>query len=135
MKSSVKLRPTPWDAVVAAAIAAAAILLGVVLWGRAAAAPSGDLTAVISQNGQVLYEIDLSAMEEDHREITVTGSYTAVIALEHRRVCIQSSNCPTQDCVHTGWISKAGQCIVCLPNHLVVELVGGGDGGVDAVIG
>ena len=35
-------------------------------------------------------------------------------------------DCPTQDCVHTGWISYTGQTIVCLPNGVEVRLTGGG---------
>ena len=42
---------------------------------------------------------------------------------------VSSSDCPTQDCVHTGTITRAGQSIVCLPEQVVVQLTGGGGGG------
>lgn len=90
---------------------------------------------MISQDGKVIQTVDLATMKEDHTEITVGGAYTNVIELERDRVRMESSDCPTQDCVHTGWISKPGQSIVCLPNRLVVELVGGGSPDVDVVIG
>ena len=45
--------------------------------------------------------------------------------LELGRVCIGESACPSQDCVHTGWISRAGEQIICLPNRLVISLTGG----------
>jgi Uncharacterized protein conserved in bacteria len=140
MKSSVKLRPTPWDLIVFAAVAAAAVALGCFFWQQAAAS-GDDLTAVISQNGTVLETVRLSTIAEGERqEFTVSGDYTAVVALERDRVCIESSTCPSQDCVHTGWISRPGQSVVCLPNRLVVELTGSSSGGaassaVDVVIG
>ena len=45
------------------------------------------------------------------------------------------SDCPTQDCVHTGAVHDAGRSIVCLPARLTVRLTGGESGGVDAVVG
>lgn len=47
------------------------------------------------------------------------------------------SDCPTQDCVHMGEITRGGQSIVCLPARIVVQLEGGAaaDDGVDLVIG
>lgn len=133
MKPSIKLKPTPWDALVVLVILAAALASGLYFWGQSRSA-GGDLTAVISQDGKVIQTVDLSAMQEGHTEITVGGAYTNVIELERDRVCMESSDCPTQDCVHTGWITRAGQSIVCLPNHLVVELKGSSPD-VDVVIG
>ena len=40
----------------------------------------------------------------------------------------RDSDCPGQDCVHSGAVSRAGQSIVCLPARIVVELVGAADG-------
>jgi len=53
--------------------------------------------------------------------------------------CIRvvESDCPTQDCVHTGEIYRAGQSIVCLPARIIIALEGGsasGDG-PDIIIG
>lgn len=47
------------------------------------------------------------------------------------------ADCPTQDCVRTGLITRGGQSIVCLPAEIIVQLEGGGaeDGAVDAVLG
>lgn len=136
MKPSVKLQPNPWDLLVVLAVAACAAALGVFLYFRAQAASAGALTAVITQNGAVVDTVVLADIAQgESREIDVDGDYSAVVELEPTRVRIASATCPTQDCVHTGWISQAGQSIVCLPNHLVVQLTGGGESGVDAVIG
>lgn len=46
------------------------------------------------------------------------------------------SGCPTQDCVHTGAISRAGQSIVCLPAQVVVHLEGAsGTDAPDVIVG
>ena len=38
--------------------------------------------------------------------------------------------CPDQVCVHSGFINKAGQSIVCVPNRITLRLItGGGEGG------
>ena len=49
-------------------------------------------------------------------------------------VRVVSSDCPTQDCVHTGQISRAGQSIVCLPAHIVITLAGA-DADYDLITG
>lgn len=139
MKSSVKLRPCLWDGIVAAAVAALAVLLAVVL-AQQAGASSGTLTCTVTLNGKVLKSVALSTIAEGKQEtFTARGRETAVIQLEHGRVRVKSSTCATQDCVHTGWISKPGQSIVCLPNRLVITLSGsaspGGGSGVDVVLG
>ena len=50
------------------------------------------------------------------------GDYT--LEINHGHVCIQRAPCANQDCVHTGWISRPGQSIVCLPGRFIVELGG-----------
>ena len=50
-------------------------------------------------------------------------------------LCVLESDCPNQDCVHSGVITRAGQSIVCLPARIVIELHGGSGDGVDAVLG
>ena len=50
---------------------------------------------------------------------------------------VSSSDCPTQDCVRTGTISRGGQSIVCLPARIIIQLTGGAadSNDVDIVIG
>ena len=51
-------------------------------------------------------------------------------------MAVTSSDCPTQDCVHTGRISRAGQSIVCLPAQVAVQLVGAATpDGPDVIVG
>ena len=43
------------------------------------------------------------------------------------------ADCPDQLCVHQRAISKQKQTIVCLPNRVVVEVIGGEDAGLDSI--
>ncbi len=69
------------------------------------------------------------------------NGYTLTVAAERDgdtvRLHVASADCPTQDCVHTGAISRSGQSIICLPARIVITLTGGAadSSGVDVVIG
>lgn len=53
---------------------------------------------------------------------------TNVLVIEDGKAYMREANCPGyQDCVETGKISRVGETIVCLPNKVVVEIVGEGD--------
>ena len=134
MKSSPKLRPAPWDALVVLAVLALAGACLVFPWRGGE--ESGPLTAVISVDGAETERLVLP--EQDRTERTVEGGgYTLRVVLTETEVWVEASDCPTQDCVHTGRISRSGQSIVCLPARVIVRLEGGAaePGIVDAVIG
>ena len=95
---------------------------------------SGALTVVIDISGQEVRRVPLS----DFTEATVTShGYTLHIAAEGGAVSVTDRDCPTQDCVRTGTISRSGQSIVCLPARIIIQLTGGAadSSGVDIVIG
>ena len=48
---------------------------------------------------------------------------TTIVDVRQGRVRVLSSPCPEHICMNTGWISKTGQIIVCMPNRIVVRLV------------
>jgi hypothetical protein len=47
------------------------------------------------------------------------------VAISRGRVRVAESDCPKGVCRHTGWQSRPGRVIVCLPNRVVVRIVGG----------
>lgn len=70
--------------------------------------------------------------------LAVDGVYylnngTNVLVIKDGYAYMREATCPGfQDCVESGRISKVGQTIVCLPNQVMVEIVGDGEGdGVD----
>ncbi|MBM6977734.1 NusG domain II-containing protein [Intestinimonas butyriciproducens] len=132
MRSSAadRVRPTPLDALVALAVlaAAAAILF-------AFRPKSGNfLTARIVLDNELVAELPLSALSETVTLDVPGARYPITVEAENGRVRVSHSECPSQDCVHTGWVSRSGGQIICLPNRLVITVTGGG-ADADAVTG
>ena len=45
------------------------------------------------------------------------------------------SQCYDHTCERTGWVSRVGDTAVCLPNRMMIKIVGAGSGdGVDATV-
>ena len=84
-------------------------------------------TAVVTLDGIVLAEIDLSKVETSYT-IEAEGKYHNTIEFDCGRVRVSHADCPDQVCVDTGWIEDGTVPIVCLPNRLVIEITGEGDG-------
>ena len=94
----------------------------------------GKLTAVITQHGQTVRRIDLPVPD---KELTVPlddGTYHLTVRICGGSVSVSESDCPGQDCVRTGSISRAGQSIVCLPAQVVISLESAASE-VDVVLG
>lgn len=59
------------------------------------------------------------------RTLEISGPLgVSKISIEHGKVRFEHSPCHNQYCVHQGWLSKAGQVAVCLPNQVSIELLG-----------
>ena len=132
MKSSPKLRPNGWDALVVLAVVLLAAGCAWAVWGGQS--QGTELTAVVSVDGVEKERLPLKKADGTEWTISSNG-YTLHVVLTAENVWVERSDCPTQDCVHTGHISRSGQSIVCLPARVVIQLEGGTDSGVDAVIG
>lgn len=114
-----ELKFNRFDALVLLAVAVLAAVTA--LWFYSTRGHSGELTVVISVGGEETQRTVLSAFTES----TVTSrGYTLRVAAEDGGVAVTESDCPTQDCVHTGVIRRAGQSVVCLPAQVVVHLEG-----------
>ena len=136
MNNSPKLTPGKYDLIVVAAVLALAALLGARFW-LSPAPESGTLLAVVEIDGAEVDRFTLAQAAEETRTYTNNGVTLTVAPCatvkrdaetrtqtETVGVRVVSSDCPTQDCVHTGQISRAGQSIVCLPAHIVITLAG-----------
>ncbi|MBZ4201413.1 MAG: NusG domain II-containing protein [Methylotenera sp.] len=59
------------------------------------------------------------------REVHVRGPLgEAVVEIAKGRARFAKSPCTSQYCVHQGWLSKAGQVAICIPNQISLTLVG-----------
>ena len=133
MKRSPELKPNLWDILVVLAVVALAAASALTVWPRG----SGDaLTAVVTADGEELDRFAPADLAAGPRTYTHNG-YTLTVAAEDGGLRVSEADCPTQDCVHTGAISRSGQSIVCLPARIIIQLTGGqaDPGGVDVVIG
>ena len=119
-RSQPELKPKPLDALVVLAVlllAAAAAWLS--YGGR-----SGDaLTATVKHRSRVVAQVPLSSLTEE-KTVTIDGTYHLTVTLDRTGAAVTDSDCPGQDCLHTGRITRAGQSIVCLPEQVIVTLEG-----------
>ena len=112
-----RVRPGDW-------IAAVLIFtLATGIWAAGRSQSSGSLAALVRQDGQVVRTIALTGLSEPIT-FTLDGAYTNTIRAENGRICVESATCPGQDCVHTGWLTRAGQSAVCLENRVSITLEG-----------
>ena len=91
---------------------------------------SAPVQAEIYQDGNLLKTVLL----EEETSFVVTGKYTNTITVEDGRIAITASDCPGEDCVHSGGIHTTGRSIVCLPNGVEVRVVNAASD-VDFVVG
>ena len=128
-----ELQPKKWDIVIAAAVLLLAAAVALAFYGPKLG-QSAHLTAVISVSGQETERIDLARLKGEE-VLTVEGACTLSVRLTNGGAAVIHSDCPTQDCVHTGHISRPGQSIVCLPGQVVVHLEGAATDGPDVIVG
>ncbi len=122
--ASPELRPNRYDALVVLAVLALAALLAVKPFLAANAPQSGALTVVVTADGQTLDRLPLADFGTRTYE---SSGYTLTLTAADGALSVTESDCPNQDCVRSGAISRAGQSIVCLPARIVAELTGEAD--------
>jgi hypothetical protein len=62
---------------------------------------------------------------DQQRDIHVHGPIgTATIQITQSKARFSKSPCTNQYCIHQGWLSRAGQAAICLPNQISLELIG-----------
>lgn len=80
-------------------------------------------TAVITQDERELYRIDLADIEAPYTLI-INGENGEenVIFIEQNAISMQSASCPDGLCVQRGKLTGSGLPIVCLPNHIIIQI-------------
>ena len=104
-----------------------AVTVGLCFFPKNSAA-SGQ--AAIYLNGKLICMVDLT----ENQTFTITDRYTNVISVEDGKIFIRESDCPGQDCVHSGSIHTEGRILVCLPNGLEIRITSAEED-VDFVVG
>ncbi len=129
MNADRRKRGTWGDLAVAGIILAAAVLLAVSLFSGGETA----VTARVAVDGEILLSCRLNELE-DVLLFPVEGEYPLTLELSREGVRVLETRCPGEDCLHMGTIDRAGERIVCLPDRMVVSLLGD-EGRYDAVTG
>lgn len=124
-----RLRFRGGDAVAIGAVILAA--LAMLIFFVTGQTGDGPRVARVYADGALIREMPL----DRDGDYTVDGAYRNRVEVREGRVAITESTCPGEDCVHSGWISRPGRSVVCLPNRVEVRVEGAaGAGDVDAVV-
>ena len=90
--------------------------LAVNFWGG----PQGD-TVVIRAQGKLVEQTSL----RNSRTVSVAGPLgTTLVEIQPGRARVARDPSPRQLCVKQGWLSRAGEAALCLPNQVSVEIRG-----------
>lgn len=112
-----------WDiAIVLTLMLASFLPLGVFTYAQAQV-KDAELIAVISADGEQMAEFTLADDGETEEYVfTDDHGHENIIIRDGLEVYMSDANCSDQLCVRKGEIDSAGETIVCLPNHLLVEI-------------
>jgi hypothetical protein len=109
-----RIRPGDWITVLLGI--ACVVSLALETWGGDSAEK-----AVIRSRGKIFQEVPLSR----DQQIKVPGPLGfSIISIHQRKARIASDPSPRQYCVRQGWLQRAGEIAICLPNQVSVELAG-----------
>mgnify|MGYP001004880937 FL=1 len=109
------------DIILIVGIVAIAVLF--LVWNNYRAASGQQLKALITQDGHLIKEINLSDLQASE-SINIDEPVKQVILAEKGRIRFLSSDCPNQTCVKTGWLERPGAKAVCIPSKVVITIVG-----------
>lgn len=60
------------------------------------------------------------------QQLAIAGDLgISTLEIKQGKIHFIDSPCRTKVCVHSGWIHSSGQILACLPNGILVELLGG----------
>ena len=127
MANQEHLRFRKGDGLAIALVAALAVLVAVCFLPKNSTDP---VMAEVYHSGELVRMLPL----EEDTTFELEGVYLNTITVRDGAVSITSSDCPGEDCVHSGAISSMGRSIVCLPNEVEVRVVNASSD-VDFVVG
>ena len=105
-----------------------------VSWWSLTTNTGGD-KAIVTVDGELYGTYSLS--QDQTIEVAQKDGHTNHITIKDGIVSMTYSTCKNQVCVNTGAISHTKDAIVCLPNKVVAEIIGGSGkgGGADVISG
>ena len=89
------------------------------------------LTAEVQSLRELILVLPVDTLPDDSISKWVLDGPGGGLLLEYdagKGFYVQTAACPDLVCVGTGYINKAGQSIVCLPNEIIIRLSAGDRG-------
>lgn len=76
----------------------------------------------IEQDGSVIETLPLD--KDTEYNVEIDGKVTNTVQIKGGEVSVSYADCPDQICANHAPVSLAGESIICLPNKVVVSVVG-----------
>ncbi|MFS0865515.1 NusG domain II-containing protein [Fredinandcohnia sp. 179-A 10B2 NHS] len=113
-----------WDIILVISLVLLSFLpFTVFAYQQAGISENTALVAVISVDSKIVKEINLTNNKGTQQfDIKESDSEVNTIEIVDNKIRIKGATCSDQVCVLTGYISKPGETIVCLPHKLVIEI-------------
>ena len=78
-------------------------------------------TVTVTQDGAVLYTIDLDNVTEPYELTIHYGAHYNTICVAPGKIYVREADCNNQVCVNHGVLQQTGAPITCLPHHLIIS--------------
>ena len=82
-----------------------------------------SFVAEIRVGNSLQKSINLSNIHEYSTEKIEGKHGVLTLGLKRNAIAVIESNCPLQECVHEGWITRSGEPIVCAYNAVLINVV------------
>lgn len=118
-------------------VVAVALGIAILVWAWFYVVPhqGNVLSAIVRVDGKEVARMEANGPSLSQRKVDILNGIATVEFGQGkvRMLPLPTHVCPNGICWKTGWISRAGQSIVCVPNHTTITLEGG-TGEVDSVV-
>ena len=105
-------------------IIGAIVVISLAVWGTNLLLSKNEKKhAEIYYQSHLAMTVDLSKGED--RTFSISQNENVVFHLyPDGSICFEHSDCPDKICIRTGRISQPGQIAACLPNEIILKIVG-----------
>lgn len=102
------------------------VTLGTYGWRVYTYGKYGDGQGIVSieVDGKLYGKYDLKTIKEKTIKLNLPDGEESIVEFKDGMVRIKEANCPDKVCVETGFISRPGDMIVCLPYHIIIKISG-----------
>lgn len=83
--------------------------------------PADTSLVEVVQDGQVIRELDLAAVESEYSFVVESENGTNTVTVQPGRICISEADCPDRTCVSQGWLKNSSMPIICMPHRLIIR--------------